>query len=217
MLKRLVVKELRESAGLVALAVLGMACVLASLTGFPILPWQQRSEIYQYPFVRDSLPFYFALSAGGLAIALGLKQTAWELGQGTYYFLLHRPVHRQRIFIIKLAVGGMLAMSLSGLLILLYAWWAMTPGHFPAPFYWSMTFPAWKMWIAILTVYLGAFLSGIRPGRWFGSRLVPLAAAISTALMISDASWFWLAVALSLATSLLGVFAIFHYVQQRDY
>jgi hypothetical protein len=216
MLKTLVIKELRESAGLVALAVLGAVYVLGQLTATPVVPWQSN-RLYHYPFVRDSLTFYFWLAAGGLAIALGLRQTAWEQIQGTYFFLLHRPVSRGRIFALKLLIGGALAMLFAALLILIYAWWAATPGQFPAPFEWSMTTSAWIHWIALPPVYLGAFLSGIRPAPWFGSRLVPLMASIGAALLISMMPWFWAASILSLAMSVGFLVSIFYYVHQRDY
>jgi len=214
--KALVIKELRESAGLVALAAMGTAYALAELTATRLVPWQS-SRLYHYPFVDDTLSFYFALVAGGLATALGLKQTAWELGQGTANFLLHRPVSRRRIFGYKLATGAGLVLFVSSLMILIYAWWAATPGHFEAPFYWSMTFPAWRMWIAMPCVYLGAFLAGIRPGRWFGSRLVPLVAGILFAVGAANAPWFWLSALLSAAASAVLLVGVFYYVYQRDY
>ncbi len=214
--RALIVKELREAAGLVVLAVLAMALVLAMLTGFPILPWYS-TRIIHYPFLQDSLRFNFWLVAGGLAATLGLKQSAWELGKGTYHYLLHRPLSRHHIFGIKLAVGGGLVMGLSGLLLALYACWALTPGHFPAPFEWSMTWPAWRLWLALPVVYLGAFLSGVRPGRWFGSRLLPLAAAIPLTMLVSLAPWCWLSAITSLLVMVPGISAIFYYAQQRDY
>jgi hypothetical protein len=214
--KALVIKELRESAGIVALAALGVAYVLADLTATPLVPWQSR-WLYGYPFVNDSLSFYFWLVGGGVAIALGFRQTAWELGQGTYFFLLHRPMSRNRIFGLKLLVGGSLAMLMAGLLIALYAWWAATPGHFDAPFYWTMTVPAWQLWLSLPPLYFGAFLAGIRPGRWFGSRLLPLVTGILVALVASSAPWLWFTVALSFAASGLLIAGIFYYIQQRDY
>jgi hypothetical protein len=216
MLKALVVKELRESAGIVALAVLGAIYMLGELTATPVVPWQSRT-LYTYPFVGDWLAFYMWLVAGGLAIALGLRQTAWELGQGTYFFLLHRPVRRGRIFGLKLLIGGSLAMVFSALLILIYAWWAATPGHFAAPFEWSMTRSAWIQWISLLPIYIGAFLSGIRPGRWFGTRLVPLFAGLGAALLASIMPWFWAAMAVSFVATAFGLVGIFYYVRQRDF
>ena len=40
-----------------------------------------------------------------------------------------------------------------------------------------MTIPVWLTWLAVGLVYLGAFLSGIRPAAWWGTRLMPLAGA----------------------------------------
>jgi hypothetical protein len=47
-------------------------------------------------------------------------------------------------------------------------------------------------------VYLGAFLVGARPARWFGSRLLPLAGAGLLVGLIQFLPWWWL----------LGVLAI---------
>jgi hypothetical protein len=216
MLKALVIKELRESAGLLALGMIGAIYMLGELTATPVVPWQGRT-LYAYPFVNDGLSFEFWLVAGGVAIALGFRQTAWELGQGTYFFLLHRPIARWRIFALKLLIGGTLAMVFSAAFILVYAWWAATPGHFAAPFEWSMTDSAWIRWIALPPLYVGAFLSGIRPGRWFGTRLVPLVAGIGAALLASYMPWFWAALAISIIGSVFGLVSIFYYVRERDF
>jgi hypothetical protein len=216
MFKALVTKELRESAGIVVLAALAIAYSFSELTGMRLLPWQSGNP-YSYPFVYDSFGFYLALCAGGLAIALGLKQTAWEIGQGTTYFLFHRPIRRDRIFISKLTVGLSWVIGLSAVLILLYAWWAATPGHVAGPFDWSMTAPAWQQWMVLPIVYLGAFLSGVRPGRWFGTRLVPLVAAIFLAIAAGNMPFVWLTVLI--AVPAIGAFlvAIFSHIRERDF
>jgi hypothetical protein len=216
MVKALVIKELRESAGILVLAALAVVYVLAELTATPLLPWQSR-WLYAIPFVRDSLPFYFWIVIGGLAVALGFRQTAWELGQGTYFFLLHRPIHRNRIFALKLLVGAALVTLIGVLLVGFYAWWASTPGKFDGPFYWSMTVPAWQLCLSVPPLYFGAFLAGIRPGRWFGSRLLPLVAGILTAFAASNAPWAWMSAGLSLVVSGLMIAAILLHATERDY
>jgi ABC-type transport system involved in multi-copper enzyme maturation permease subunit len=216
MVKALVIKELRESAGIVVLAVLAMAYVLAELTATQLLPWQS-SRLYNYPFVYDSLSFYFWIVVGGLAIALGFRQTAWELGQGTYFFLLHRPIRRRRIFALKLLVGAVLVMLIGVMLVGLYAGWASTPGEFDGPFFWSMTVPAWQLCLAAPPLYFGAFLSGIRPGRWYGSRLLPLVAGILATFAASQALWVWASAAISLVVSGFMITAILMWVEERDY
>jgi len=217
MLRALVVKELRESVGLVAVAVLASAYVLADLTGVRLLPWQGAGYDQSFPFVSDALTFYLFLVAGGLAVLLGLKQTAWELGQGTLFFLLHRPLSRRRVFGTKLAVGGALLMLVSGALVLVYALWAATPGTHATPFYWSMTVGAWQVWFCLLLLYFGAFLSGIRPGKWFGSRLAPLVASGLLVMLAAATPWWWLGAAIVLAGSAVLIPSIFYYVAARDY
>lgn len=216
MLKALVIKELRESAGIVALAVLGAIYMFGELTATPVVPWQGGSTS-TYPFVGDWLGFYYCIVVGGLAVALGLRQAAWELGQGTYFFLLHRPLPRKRVFALKLLVGGILALTFGALLILIYAVWAAKPGHISAPFDWRMTGWAWNLWLTTPLVYVGAFLSGIRPARWFGSRLAPLLAAIGVAVAVTYVPWFWLAAAISVLGTVAGLVVVLYYVQSRDY
>ena len=148
---------------------------------------------------------------------LGFRQTAWELSHGTYFFLLHRPVSRRMVFGCKLFVGALIVMLVTGLLLVLYCWWAATPGNFSAPFFWSMTVPAWQQWLSLPPIYFGAFLAGIRPGHWFGSRLVPLATGILAASLANAAPLVWLGVLLSAVVSVLFVIAIFKYVETRDY
>ncbi len=215
--KALVLKELRESAGLIAVAVLAAAYILADLTGVRLLPIQNGIAA-RYPFVNDTaLVFYLCLLAGGLAVLMGFKQSAWELWQGTYFFLLHRPASRRTIFGVKLAVGLAVLLAITGALIQLYAMWAATPGKHATPFFWSMTVTAWQLWIAFPLLYLGAFLSGIRPGRWFGSRLVPLAAGGLLTMIAALVPWWWLSLAIVLVSSAAFVASILLYVETRDY
>ncbi|MCI0491574.1 MAG: hypothetical protein L0Z07_01400 [Planctomycetes bacterium] len=216
MLKTLVIKELRESAGLVALAVLAALFALASLTGVPSF-MMGRPVLFPYMNITSSLAAYMISIIGGLAIAIGLKQTAWESGQNTYYFLLHRPVSRQMIFGTKLAIGLGLVLTLGALMILVYALWAATPGNNAAPFFWSMTVEAWQRWLCLAIVYLGAFLSGIRPARWFGTRLAPLVTAGAAAFGFAKFPWWWLTLAAVVIAALALVAAIFYYVEERDY
>jgi hypothetical protein len=80
-----------------------------------------------------------------------------------------------------------------------------------------MTLPAWQLWACMLLVYFGAFLSGIRPARWFGTRLVPLVAAIVLAVLVWSAPWWWLWLAALAAGAGLILVNIFYYAALRDY
>jgi hypothetical protein len=197
--------------------VLAAAYTLAMMTGMRIFPVFFSIAGAGFPFVSDAFSKLYVLVIGALAIALGLKQAAAEGRRDTYYFLLHRPATRRSIFGTKLSVGAGFVLIVGGLFVLLYALWAATPGNVAAPFYWSMTAWAWQLWLCMPLLYLGAFLSGIRPGRWFGTRLMPLAAAGFATFLIVMSPWWWLtAAALAFCASILVV-SIFYYAEQRDY
>ena len=182
-------KELRELLPLILLGVaiellplilLGVAIELllaSSATGI-------RTGIYdsyqsgRIPFVSDQSTVTFFYVAGALAFAIGLWQTMLESTRETFQFLLHRPMSRDAIFGTKLLTGGLATLLVAVLPVACYSLWAATPGTHASAFRWSMTTWAWLMCARILLVYLGAFMSGLRPGRWFGSRFLPLAGSL---------------------------------------
>jgi len=215
--RALIVKELRESAPLAALTAVGAAWVLANLWGVPITPWDSR-QATELPFVNDGA-LYAALGVlgGGFAAMLALKQSAWEEMKGTFRYLLYRPIERRRVVLTKMAVGVAAVMALMGAFILLHAAWAAAPGHHPSPFFWSMTVPAWHIWLVLPLVYLGAMLTGLRPGRWYGSRLLPAAAAGALAFVLGAQPWWWVALAGSAIASLFFAACILHVARVRDF
>jgi hypothetical protein len=99
---------------------------------------------------------------------------------------------------------------------MLYALWAASPGTHASPFAWSMTLPAWTAWLAISAVYLGAFLSGIRPANWLGTRLAPLAAALGLAVLCSalPVAFAW---PLLILLDALLIVLILYVARQRDF
>jgi hypothetical protein len=104
---------------------------------------------------------------------------------------------------------------------LVYGLWAATPGTHASPFEWSMTQPACVSWLAITILYLGAFLTGVRPGRWHASRLFPLIAAVIATLLTAMAAHAfniapWLG-ALTVIVDLWIIGVILYVAQTRDY
>jgi len=189
MLTKLALKELRETAWIVAVALAVYLYFAMSMIGLHIGPWVAMGRDRWIPFVADELLQTFAVVAVCLAAALGLRQTVGESARGKFLFLLHRPASRHRLICVKLLVGGGLYLVCSAVPIMIYAWWAATPGTHASPFEWSMTFPIWKVWLAILILYLGAFLTGLRPARWHGTRLFPLVATGGVAFALSFSPW----------------------------
>jgi len=224
MLTTLARKEMREILPLLAVALFVELCLAGTATGMQLgldlFFNQSRNAI---PFVTDQTGIVnnFFYVAGVMAGAVGLWQTLMESSRGTYQFLLHRPLNRNAIFGTKLAVGIAGVSAVTAVPILYYALWAATPGNHASPFEWSMTGWTWRLWIQMPLLYAGAFLSGLRPGRWFGSRLLPLACAVTVILggeffsvTLTGPTAVFVA---SLAALAIFVAAILHVGQTRDF
>ena len=214
MLTRLALKEVRETMWIAAAALAGLLYMLIMVTGASRLGLLDAIPFVHY---NDAIAS-FAIVGMCLAGGLGLRQTVGESARGTFQFLLHRPVGRSRLIATKLFVGAGLYLGCSALPLLLYAWWAITPGNHPSPFEWSMTAMAWKVWIAGTIFYLGAFLSGIRPGRWHGTRLLPAVTCAVLALSIPFLPW-WSLTGLPAVVILdvLLVTNVFYVARTRDF
>jgi len=192
MYKTLVMKELRETALIWGFAVAAIAYAIFSVLiganrlsfeGVPLLGWiMQQASLSgfnrNFIFLDAGLETKFTTMSVLFTIGVGLLQTLGESVRGTYPFLLHRPMSRRRIIAVKLAVGTGVYLGISGGAILILGLWSATPGTHPSPFEWSMTAGVWRIWIVMPIFYFGAFLTGIRPARWYGSRLFPLIAAV---------------------------------------
>ncbi len=209
MLRALVLKELRETAWMALVALVAQLAFVANCAGHAVVPFWSTRDIRQIPFLDSSFLTTFCFVSVALAAALGLRQTAYESGRGTWLFLLHRPVSLWRVLAAKLAVGTGLYLICGLIAILSYAAWAAMPGNHASPFFWWMTFPAWAAWGAMTIVYLAAFLAGIRPAHWFGTRLLPLVASGPLAMFLVFALWLWpllgIAVFLLEAACLVGL------------
>ena len=191
MVLAIVAKELRELRMLAALALFVYGIYLSNLTGHwhyqlrSLLGWLPGlGPLPDFPFVQDDFGMIHGFIGFSLAIALGFRQSVCEFLQGTAPYLLHRPMSRRAIILSKLLAGAGLLLACTVLPILVYGAWAAMPGTHPSPFEWSMAAPMVHNWLAMPLVYLGAFASGIRPARWFGSRLLPLIAVIPPAMML---------------------------------
>ncbi len=219
MYKALAVKELRESAAIIAVAALAMLWLLAGMQDWRFMPLSYHSS-EKVPFVETSFVSWQIFFGGALAIGLGLKQTAWENSGDRYYYLLHRPISRQTVFLTKIAIGLVVLMLFTVGPLLIYANWAATPGNHATPFFWVMTANAWRTCWALPSIYLGALLCGLRPARWFGTRLFPL---LGTGLlvMLAIGCWFWTGWWLGLAVLLVLDFVLLRLIlataEQRDY
>jgi hypothetical protein len=219
-MKALALKELREVLG-ITLAALGCYLALAiNAMGARVFDWipGMPAGTREVPFVGGSFTTFFTFISVLFAAALGFRQSAWESARGTFLFLLHRPLRRETIFLVKLATGAAVLLVCASLPIAAYGLWAAVPDHHASPFEWSMTGPTWRLTLLLPLLYLGAFLSGLRPARWFGTRLLPLVASVLFLALLYSLPWWWLA-GLPLTLLLCGLLtaAICFAGRVRDY
>jgi hypothetical protein len=64
--------------------------------------------------------------------------------------------------------------------------------------------------------YLGAFLTGLRPALWRGTRLLPLLAGVGVVLLASQLNW-QAALALSVLISVVMVIGVDYVAAERDF
>jgi hypothetical protein len=232
MLLAIVGKELRETW---AIATLATALFLGHLNNYlggcnPLVSkffsWIPGFNVCTtspvFPFVlpgaNGAYETVFAILGVTLAVVLGLRQSAWEGNQETWHFLLQQPLPRHTIILAKLATGVGLVLACSLVPILAYGAWAARPGTHASPFEWSMTWPAFRIWLTFPLVYLAAFATGIRPAPWYGSRLLPLASIAIPAVLVQKLLAIWplgVPLLLLLAAGLTG--AILSEAETRDY
>jgi hypothetical protein len=234
MVLAIVRKELRETLAFAALALGLHGVYLSSLMGTwngqrtynAVLGWVpfavpvlgSKAGPIDVPFVQDRFVAVSCAVGAALAVALGFRQSAWEPSQGTALYLLHLPLYRHRLFLTKLLTGTGLLLACTALPIVVYATWAAQPRTHAGPFSWSMTGPALRVWLLMPVFYLGAFASGIRPARWFGSRLLPLAAAaVPAVLAYVIPQWWLIGIPVLLAVTAVLVSNILWEAATRDY
>lgn len=221
MYRAMALKELREIRGIAISAVAAYCCLVAAAVNPRLLPPGTRQGNMP-PFVDDGFfGGWFVCICVVVTIALGLRQTLGESVAGTYSFLFHRPARRRWLVGIKLLVGMSVYLVCGPVAILGYGIWAATPGTHASPFEWSMTVPYWVIWFGMTLLYLGAFLTGLRPGRWYGSRILPLAATgpaifgvIASVIVVGNVLWPLL---LALIAGIWMIAMIFFVARVRDY
>jgi hypothetical protein len=219
-MRALAVKELREVAGITAIALAAYLALVINLMGAKVFDWipGMPAGTTGVPFADGDFTGFFTVISVLFAVALGFRQSAWESGKGTFLFLLHRPTSRNAIFLTKLVAGAGALFGCACLSIMLYGWWAAIPGHHPSPFEWAMTESAWRLALEMPLLYLGAFLSGLRPGRWLGTRLLPLLAAALVVIVLNMVPWWWpLSLPIVVALCALLVANICFVARARDY
>jgi ABC-type transport system involved in multi-copper enzyme maturation permease subunit len=164
MLKSLWWKELRELLPLIVAAI--------AAQGFLIVGMLQESR----PRPDTIWPMLYMIAVL-FAAAAGLWQTWRESFANHYQFLLHRPLKRRTIFTAKMIFGILVVLLFVALPFLCFSIWGdnQMRVHLQDP---KLVGEAAGLCASISVLYLSAFLSGLRPGRWYGSQFLPLLAGI---------------------------------------
>ncbi len=151
MLKSLVWKEFREVLPICAMA---MATQLL-LFGYAVNVWR----LHQPRDASSVWPLLY-LTAVLLGVAVGIWQNVRDDNQGTFQFLLHRPIRRSTIFTVRLLLGAAICLIVGLMPLLFFTTWV--EGINP-----NRETPAAEvirgLCAGIWLLYTGAFLSVLRP------------------------------------------------------
>lgn len=180
-------KEIRENLHWAVLWLLSVS--LGAALTVPVVTQQGQESLCSPAF---QIVFVLGSALGGLM--LGMLQTVPEMRRSQWAFLVHRPATRTSLFLGKVIGGLILYLPAMGLPLLGAALWAATPGHIAAPFDWRMTEPGIADILAGVAFYLAGLVTGLRPARWYGSRGLPIAAAVPCMLLTFGVPEFWQAV-----------------------
>jgi hypothetical protein len=219
MFRAMVWKELRDIRGILAIALMAQFYLVTAAVNARLSLLAGVGTLI-LPFSSGGFSGWFSFISGATAIALGLRQTLGESTGGTYLFLFHRPASRRWLIGVKLTVGAAAYFASSVVSIGAYSLWCATPGHLASPFLWIMTVPTWAAWFGLSILYFGAFLTGIRRGRWFLTRLLPLLAAgvfTGVTMTVFLVCHEWLSLILMLVVEAAIITAIQLVARTRDY
>jgi hypothetical protein len=189
----IVLKELRER---VKVALVCLAMVVAGQ--FISLGFQKMMAAAGV--VTEGTASVFAFSLFTLTSALsglliGRAQIVQENRGDRWGFLAHRPVRRSTLFFAKALAGTLLYLVATGVPLAFVTAWMAAPGHRPVPWDSSMALPGVADMLCGLVYYFAAMLVGMREARWYGSRFLPLGAAIACSAVVLEVPHFWQALA----------------------
>jgi hypothetical protein len=194
-MKSLIKKELREHIKWVPLP--GLVILLVFLIDKPDSPMPEPTDA-----------FFFNLTAVVFGAALGFLQIFCESQGDKRSLLMHRPLSPSRIFLAKSLAGvGLYLLALGIPFVWLETWYA-TPGNIETPYHWPMSLPWLADVLSGLVYYFAGMLVAQREARWFGSRVLPLAAAFFCSYLVWALPEFWQALlSIAILGSMMGLAA----------
>ncbi len=182
-------KEGRENARWAVLALIALALAL----GYQLYAAGLNRSSDPASALWNGIAPVFLFGCPLLGAALGFAQTMPELRRDQWAFLVHRPVPRTTLFWGKAATGLLLALGATALPLGFLGLWAALPGDVAAPFDIHLLLPGAAALLTIVPFYFAGMLLALRPARWYGSRPLPLAAAVLASVLTRALPEFWMA------------------------
>ena len=182
-------KEWRENARWAVLALIALALAL----GYQLYAAGLNTSSDPASALWNGVAPVFLFGCPLLGAALGFAQTMPELRRDQWAYLVHRPVPRTTLFWGKAVTGLGLALGATALPLGLLGLWAALPGDVAAPFDTHLLLPGVAALLTIVPFYFAGMLLALRPARWYGSRALPLAAAVLASVLTRALPEFWMA------------------------
>src|SRR5262249_51156564 len=150
------------------------------------------------------LSFYVSLVAALFGAVIGFVQVYPEARGDKRSLLLHRPMGLTQIFLGKAMAGVGIYLLALGIPVAFLVGMAATPGHVAKPVGWKVALPLTADVLTGLVYYFGGMLTAQRGGRWYGSKCLGLAGALSCSILVWTVPEFWHAL---VAILIVGGFA----------
>ena len=211
MLRAIFWKELRELFPAIVVAIALQAFIIYAILGVGRKNSLEPGDLHGVAFFLTQVSFLFVL-------IIGIWQNKVEKNQGTFLFLLHRPVRREVIVGTKLLAGACICIAVAVLPLASFSYWAVEKQSIrdPGDSLWNFS---WPVCAGILLVYLGAFMSSLREAAWYKSQFLPLFAAIALFISLAMIAKTWtLTMLVALVIIAIGfLLAIFYQAMTRNY
>jgi hypothetical protein len=207
-------KECREVAPVIGLIALAWSLIWATIL------WGAAGRMVEN-FESSAAPMLNIAAICGpiAALIVGFAQHIRESRPDRLGLLLHRPVARSTLFWCKTAAGLGLCVPALALPVLAAYWWASNPANVPQPFTWSMLLaPLADILSGVPYYFAGILVAQRMDARWYGARLLPVAAPIVASVAEVIAPTFgWALLWSGLATLLLALAARGQFVGAGQY
>jgi hypothetical protein len=199
-MRAIIEKELREQARTLLGGFVGVMLMMS----FGLVEWDPARP---WSGVRDPrFQSFMLLASILLGLALGILQTLPEIRRGAWANLVHRPISRSQIFWGKAIAGiGSHALLIGGPFVVFALWTALQADA--GPFTAKVLYPGIIDLLSGSMYWFAGALIGLRPVRFYGSRLLPLFAAVLVHFLLMQHPFVEAAVVTLLVTEILGLAA----------